>query len=312
MKKLTLKEAEQRIANRFPKEKFKIITYTRWCGYGEVQCLKCNKIIKVNNLSNFNAPTKAYGCKNCNGLWRDRKQKILKIKEKYDILETYVKDTHTVYKVQCKQCGHIRETFLSNFMKNLDCGCTTGIYRGRTAEEFINECNEYYNNELELVGDYKNQTTKVLLKHKPCGFIWSVRPADIIHGDSHCPKCRTRQSLGEQKIAKILTLLNISFKEQEPLLNSRQKFDFFLPDYNIAIEYNGRQHYEYSPFFHKDQEGFIKYKERDIKKQQYCKDNNIELITISYLQDNDIEKIISNKISSTTKVGQVSEKAALP
>ena len=312
MKKITIEEAEQRIKERFPTENFKIIKYTKWTGHGEVQCLKCNEIIKINSLSNFVIYSKAYGCKNCNGLWKEREKKIQLLKERYDILDTYVKNTHTIYKVKCKKCGHIRETYLNNFMKNLQCGCETKVYRGRTGIEFINECNKYYNNELELIGEYKNQSTKVLLKHIPCGFIWSVRPSDIIHGRSHCPKCRTMQSQGELKIAKILTNLNIKFLEQEPLKNSKQRFDFFLPDYQIAIEYNGSQHYIFSPFFHKTEEGFLKYKERDMKKQQYCIDNNIDLLIISYLQDNDIEKIIVNKISSTTKVGQVSEKAALP
>lgn len=191
MRKIDRKECEQRIKERFPEEQFELLEYESLGKPGKIKCLRCGELIKINKMSNFFAKNKRYGCKNCYGLWRDREVKINIIKEKYDILETYVKETHTYYKVKCKNCGHIRDTSLKNLYSHLDCGCVTNVYRNRTGQEFINECNKYYNNELELIGEYKNQTTKVLLRHIPCNFIWSVRPSDIIHGKSHCPKCRT-------------------------------------------------------------------------------------------------------------------------
>lgn len=263
----------------------------------EIKCLQCNNIIKINKFSNFFAKNKRYGCKQCNGLWRERENKLNLIKEKYDILDTEVINTHTYYQIKCKQCGHIRKSSLRNLYRNLECGCQTKVLRNRTSEEFINECNQYYNNELELIGLYKNQTTKVLLRHKPCGMIWSVRPADIIHGRSHCPKCRTQESLGAKKIRTILEEKNISFIQEYQLPNSRQRLDFFLPDYNLGIEYNGKQHYEYIEFFHKNEEGFKKCKERDIRKQNICKENNINLLNISYEEDNNIEKILQKELN---------------
>lgn len=312
MKRVTLDEIKQRIIDRFPEERFEVIEYNGTGQPGKIKCLQCGNIIEVNKFSNFFAKNKAYGCKECHGLWRDRENKIEKIKQFYDIVYTYVKNTHTYYHVRCKECGHERDTSLNNLMAHLDCGCKTNVLRNRTAQEFIDEANRYYNNELALMSDYIDQIHKVLLRHLPCGLIWEVRPADIIHGRSHCPKCRTKESAGEQKIKNILDSFNIKYFQQYPLKDSRQLFDFFLPDYNLTIEYNGRQHYEYIPFFHKTQDGFKNQLERDEKKRLYCKQNNISLLEISYKQDNDIEEIIKNKISSTTKIGQVPEKATLP
>lgn len=310
-KSIKKEEFENRIQKRFPTEKFEIINYINLSKPLKIKCLNCNNIIEINVAGNFLAKNKRYGCLNCHGLWRDRELKINKIKEKYDIINTFIKETHTYYHVKCKECGHERTTTLNNFIKHLDCGCVTKVYRNRTGQEFINEANQYYNNELELIGEYKDQLTKVLLKHKPCGFIWSVRPADIIHGQSHCPKCRTQQSLGSKKIERYLKEKEIEYLIEYPLKDSKQRFDFFLPQYNIAIEYNGKQHYEYIKFFHKTLEGFEQYKMRDLKKEEYCKNNNIKLIKISYKEDNLIATIIDDIISSTTKVGQVSEKATL-
>lgn len=297
MKKISLEEIERRIKIRFPLENFQIIKYQTLGKPGKVKCLKCNQIIEISKFNNFFAKNKKYGCKNCNGLWLQREEKINKIKKYYNIIDTKVKNTHTYYKIKCKQCGHVRETTLNNIIKHLKCGCKTGVYKNRNGQQFINECNKYYNNELELVGKYINQTTKVLIRHKPCGMIWLVRPADIIHGKSHCPKCRTYESLGAKRIKDFLKLNNIDFEQEKKLNNSKQRFDFFLPKYNLAIEYNGKQHYYFIPFFHKTQKGFKEYQDRDNKKYQYCKKNKINLLIISYKEDNNIEKILSQYLN---------------
>ena len=39
--------------------------------------------------------------------------------------------------------------------------------------------------------------------------------------------------------------------------DTNQRFDIFLIDYGIALEFNGRQHYEYVQHFHKDELGYI-------------------------------------------------------
>lgn len=312
MKKISLEEIQERIEQRFPEERFKIVRYSGMGQPGQIQCLQCRQIIEINRFSNFFAKNKRYGCKQCHGLWRDREQKIQKIQNKYKILNTFVRNTHTYYHIKCKNCGHERTGTLNNIITHLDCGCITHVYRKRTSEEFIQELNSYHNNEFELVGEYIDQLHKVLLKHVPCGIIWSVRPSDIIHGRSHCPKCRTKESQGEQRIRQWLEIHDISYIQQAPLKNSKQRFDFFLPDLNLAIEYNGRQHYHYTEFFHKTYDGFLQYQERDRRKEQYCQQHNIDLLIIPYTQDNDIEKIIEKYLSSTTKVGQVPEKATLP
>ena len=277
MKRVTFEELNRRIKERFPEEEFEIIQYETLGKPGKIKCLNCGKTIEINKFSNFFAKNKRYGCKNCHGLWKKRQVNLELLKIKYDILKIEIKNTHSYYTVRCKNCGHIRKSYFNNLIKSLDCGCLTGVYRGRTGEQFIEQCNKYYNNELELVGEYKNQMTKVLLKHKPCGMIWKVRPSDIIHGRSHCPKCRTQESMGEKKIRLFLENNNIKYIQQKFLQNSKQRFDFYLPKYNLAIQYNGKQHYEYIPFFHKTKEGFLEYQNRDLKKK-----NIVRIIRLNY------------------------------
>lgn len=311
--KLSKQDWENRMKQRFPEESFQLIQYVNAGKPAQIKCKSCNEIIQVSKLSNFFAANKVYGCKNCHGLWRKREVKMDEISKSYEILGYDVKDTHKYYKIRCKQCGHIRQSTLNNLYKNLECGCKTGCLRNRTGEEFIKECNKYHNNELQLVGEYTGQQNKVLLRHKPCGFIWLVRAADIIHGRSHCPKCRISQSLGEKAVRLCLQENNIIFQQQAQLIqNTRFKFDFWLPEYNTIIQYHGKQHYYFTPFFHETLQKFEEHKRWDAIKQEWCKNKGVNLLIIPYNSKNSIQAIIQDMISSTTKVEQALEKAVLP
>jgi very-short-patch-repair endonuclease len=75
-------------------------------------------------------------------------------------------------------------------------------------------------------------------------------------------------------------------KEKISDINSEAFFDFYLPDYNILIEYDGRQHFESVDLFG-GQEGFERRKLNDEIKNKYCIKNGIHLLRISHLEDVD-------------------------
>ena len=71
------------------------------------------------------------------------------------------------------------------------------------------------------------------------------------------------------------------------------ELDCFNEELKLAVEYNGRQHYEFIPFFHKNRESFLNQKYRDELKRRMCKDNGIRLIEIPYnVKINEIENYI--------------------
>ena len=63
--------------------------------------------------------------------------------------------------------------------------------------------------------------------------------------------------------------------------------DFFIPNIRKAVEVHGRQHYEYTPFFHKSKADFILAKARDEDKIEWCELNNIEIVTLKYSGSDD-------------------------
>ncbi len=106
-----------------------------------------------------------------------------------------------------------------------------------------------------------------------------------------CPICKS--SHGEKRILLWLEQNNISYCRQYKIDN--YKVDFYLPNSNIIIEFNGIQHYEPVEHFG-GKEKFIQQQHRDKYIQDYCIQKNIKLIEISYLDYEQIENILMKEV----------------
>lgn len=160
-------------------------------------------------------------------------------------------------------------------------------------KEFIKKSNIIHNGlyNYNLV-NYKNSKNKVNIICDKHG-IFQQSPNSHLNGGG-CPKCST--SRGELKVEKNLIDNDVVYYTQKTfdgcLDKGKLKFDFFLPDYNMCIEYDGKQHFEPVEQFG----GLSDFKDRirkDKIKNKYCKDNNIELLRIPYWKFNSIEKLLS-------------------
>lgn len=56
--------------------------------------------------------------------------------------------------------------------------------------------------------------------------------------------------------------------------------DFFIPSRKIAVEVQGEQHSEFIPHFHKNKAGFVRSQDRDARKAEWCRINDIDLIYV--------------------------------
>lgn len=282
MQKITQERFEEKVATRFPEERFTIISYSSQGKPLKIRCDNCGKIINVKVAGNFLAKNKAYGCVNCHGLWKEREKTWQEINKRYFVEYVGIKDTHKRYNLTCRDCGHVRYNLPLTLIKShLECGCKTNNIH-RTKEELEKELSGNY----ELLSDFNGMLNKVTLKCKTCGFIWKVRPSDVIYGKASCPHCQRyrTESKGEKIIRDILEDLNIPFEQEHMLTGSFQRFDFFIPDEKtpVAIEYQGIQHYRYIKYFHKNAQGFKDAKRRDELKKEYCRKNGIILFEIPY------------------------------
>lgn len=121
-----------------------------------------------------------------------------------------------------------------------------------------------------------------------------------------CPYCNMEniESKGEKEVERILNKFHIDYKKQYSFEDCKHKkylpFDFYLPQYNILIEYDGEYHFQIIEHFG----GFNKFvdtKIRDTIKNIYCKNNNIKLIRIPYWEFNNIESILNNEFKVNNK-----------
>ena len=159
-----------------------------------------------------------------------------------------------------------------------------------------NQLKDFYElpKEYSYIESYKGMHKKILIKHDSCGFIWKVQPSNLQKG-TRCPKCSKKMSHGEKRIIDWLENNHIEYIFQKPLKinNYHLVLDFYLPKYDLYIEYNGEQHYAPVNFFG-GKERFKQQLEWDKAKQDYLKN---KLLIIPYTFYDNIENILK---SSTT------------
>ena len=94
-------------------------------------------------------------------------------------------------------------------------------------------------------------------------------------------------SKGEDYIVSLLRAAHVKFEREKtyPDLHGKRnvplRFDFYLPDYQIHIEYDGIQHYQQISQF-TNHKGYLAARERDRKKNSYCLARNLKLYRIPY------------------------------
>ncbi|MBQ2396109.1 MAG: hypothetical protein II304_03575 [Bacteroidales bacterium] len=179
------------------------------------------------------------------------------------------------------------------------CGCNDLWERKRTTiEQMKKEC-------IRVGVKFVSRTSRnnecmvnyICQNHKDAG-IQSTSWTHFKEYRNGCPLCN-KISKGEDEIYSYLIKEKIEFIKEYRFADCIHKrklpFDFYLPKFNIIIEYNGKQHYKPVKIFG----GQEKYEEtilRDKIKQDYCKNKNIKMIIIPYWDFKDIKTILDNEL----------------
>ena len=220
--------------------------------------------------------------------------------DKYDYsLVNIIGNNKSKVKIKCNTCGSIFEQKINNHLNGS--GCPNCARRSRkeaqigNKEDFIAKAKEVHGDKYNYDKvEYKGNDEKVVitcLKHGD----FPITPHNHKAGCG-CQKCK--QSHLEEQTRLWLEKNNVVFEPQKtfPWLKNKREMplDFYLPEYNIAIECQGEQHYltEDKGYFTKD----ILYsiKQRDAIKQALCRQHGIPIYYIRY--DENIEERISRII----------------
>ena len=219
---------------------------------------------------------------------------------KYDYSKVLYTNAHNKVVITCSIHGDFRVD-PNNFLKGH--GCRKCYFKSKECNNFIERFKRVHGNTYDYSKvKYKNNNTKICIicdKHEE---FWQL---PRIHFNGHgCPICNS--SKGEQLIRDWLKNNSISwiqeytFPDLRGLKNKPLRFDFYLPDINTLIEYDGQQHYMPVQFFGMSEKLAINSYKRTVKcdlmKNKYTEENDINLIRINYKQINSINRILDKKI----------------
>lgn len=216
----------------------------------------------------------------------------------YSLVE-YVHWTKKV-KIICKKHGIFEQSPNSHISNEQGCPeCRLNKLKNRlsnlrlSSNEFIQKANFVHGDKYDYsLVEYKTTIKKIKIICPKHG-IFEQTPNSHLSGQG-CPKCMS--SKGETKVELFLERNNINYERQKIFKRCKNKrclpFDFFLPDYNLCIEYNGIQHYIEAEHWSNDKlEQTMKH---DLIKKEYCEKNNIKLLIIKYTDYRNVDKILSN------------------
>lgn len=182
----------------------------------------------------------------------------------------------------CRKCQYERTSTLNKFTNK------EFIKRGRKVHG-----DKYDYSECEYVG-YENKISIICPEHG----VFQQTPHNHLSGYG-CSVCK--ESLGEKEIRLFLEENKIEYVREKTFENCKDlkplKFDFYLPNKNWLIEFDGIQHYESIDYFG-GTSGLINNKKRDKIKNSFMMKHGMKLLRLPYvlLNENEIQETLKHYI----------------
>ena len=160
------------------------------------------------------------------------------------------------------------------------------------------------NPKIQILTNYVNAQTKVDVQCKECTRKFKIIPNNAFHRGIHCT-CEKRDgtSKGERIIydylidKEIMFSFEHAFSDLTGINGGVLTYDFYLPNNNLLIEFQGEQHEHVIAYFG-GEEKFQRQQEHDRRKRAYAKLHKIDLLEIWYYDIDNIVSILNNKFNN--------------
>ena len=226
-------------------------------------------------------------------------EKMHSVNPNIDIIDDFVNMSTKVH-VVCNICNHKWYVAPSSLFKF---GCPKCAGNAiKTTDEFEQELHTYASN-FELLSPYIRANKKVHVRCNDCGNDDWITPNKLKSGQQ-CKFCH--ETIGEKNIRKYLERHNVNFDSQKSfdgligVGNKPLTYDFYLPDENILIEFQGEQHEHPVTFGGRSKSEAVsdyeKQQEHDKRKRDYAFFHSINLLEIWYYDMDNIEQILNDKL----------------
>jgi hypothetical protein len=225
--------------------------------------------------------------------------------DEYDYsLINYV-NSRTKIKIICRKHG-VFEQKADSHLTGHKCSKCSIINKSLTQHQFINKSIAIHGKKYDYSESiYVNTKTKIKIKCYKHG-IFEQEAGEHLRG-SGCGICK--ESKGEKRIRVFLEKHNIFYKNQHsfedcrnPNTNRKLKFDFYLPEKNLIIEFDGIQHFDEGVGgilggTHAATLSEVKSNQyRDALKNKYLSDKKIDILRIKYTELSKIHEILKSKL----------------
>lgn len=218
-------------------------------------------------------------------------------KNRYDYSKAIYLGLQVKLEIICKKHGSFFQVPANHIYGNQGCpkcgkDILSDLFR-LTKDDFIQKSKKIHGDHYDYsLVDYVKSNIKVEIICKKHG-TFEQSPNSHLNR-SGCPICKT--SKGELKIIKWLKFTGIDYIRQKRFDDCRGKkrslpFDFFIPNRNTLIEFDGKQHSDPNHKWYS--ENIIK---TDAIKTKYASDNGYNLIRIPFTKINDIELILGKGV----------------
>ena len=304
---------EQRLSefyNKHPK-----IKITNYLGYSnnknEFKCLVCGHVWQGRVYDYVSSSRKKLdgsyrGCPNCQlsifinntkkrnrdkSLTADQVKNLIyeKYKDNYELLGKYT-NMHTSTEFRCTRCGTTFTTSASDLLAKTiyrKCPKCLGKGSGPLGEYSLEELQEKAKiiNKYLIIYDRDRvpHEWRCFIKCSVCGFKFKKRWSNISsqRNSFECPICSCHYSRGERYINLLLQKNHIEYtREYSKIIDGNlQRFDFYIPQYSIFIEFDGEQHYNDKINWHNK-----RLVRNDTVKNNYAKSIGFNMVRITDIQ----------------------------
>ena len=260
-----------------------------WKGYRQRVCISCPEHGEFWQSPAMHLVTQ--GCPKCSGRYMDQEYFIQRAQsihgDKYDYSIVHYVDSKTPVCIICPDHGAFYQIPNDHLLGH---GCRkcfaeqTRIRLTKTEENFLSIANSVHKGKYDYSQmQYANRNTPIKIicpKHGE----FNQTPKSHIRG-AGCPMCNN--SLLEDVVTNLLKKHNISFVPQKTFdwltYNGTLHLDFYLQEYNIAIECQGIQHFEPVEFWG-GEKGLAYTRKRDQEKKRLCEERGIKMLYYSNLR----------------------------
>lgn len=217
----------------------------------KIRCCSCNTIFEPTCINFFIIGTR---CSICSYKQMTKDVILKKFSELHDANDYVLLDvpekckSNTKITIVCKRCGSIIKPTATDFInKNTRCrNCSVG--ENWSTQKVANEFEKIHDKLLYALSEFANVSNSksvITIKCLTCFSEWKTTPHNFFISKRRCPVCKS--SYGERLIYSYLGSKNIKCELEKtfPTLKHKRhlRFDFYVPEFNLIIEFHGEQHF---------------------------------------------------------------------